>query len=129
MLKETAGSRYYQKNKAKIQAQRTAYYRLNPLAQGVKNAAQRAKKKGWAFNLVAEQLHIPEVCPVLGLKLEVGQGRQMPNSPSIDRIDSSKGYTMDNVRIISARANNLKRDMTVEEARLIYEDVTRLNVN
>jgi hypothetical protein len=119
---------YYQRNKEKLHQQRAAYYRVNPIAQGVKNARQRAKKKGWDFDLVADKLIVPEFCPVLGLRLEVGVGRMQPNSPSIDRIDSRKGYTMDNVRIISMRANNLKRDMTVEEARLIYEDVLRLNV-
>ena len=35
--------------------------------------------------------------------------------PSIDRIDSTKPHTLDNIHIISWRANNIKMDATLEE--------------
>jgi hypothetical protein len=41
----------------------------------------------------------------------------MSTSPSIDRVDSSKGYTKDNIQVISHRANNLKNNATLEELR------------
>lgn len=45
------------------------------------------------------------------------------NAPSLDRIDSDKGYTRDNTRVISNRANTLKNNMTLEECRLILKDL------
>lgn len=81
------------------------------------NAAKyRCSKRGTEFNLCLDDVHIPEHCPVLGIPIESGGGGGFrPNSPSIDRIDPSKGYTPDNIRIISWRANKLKSDASVEE--------------
>ena len=38
-----------------------------------------------------------------------------PNKLSIDRIDSLRGYTEDNVQLIRWRANSMKMDMTTTE--------------
>lgn len=43
-----------------------------------------------------------------------GQGRVMTNI-SIDRIDSSKGYTKDNVQLVCHIVNLMKQDLTVDE--------------
>lgn len=71
-------------------------------------------------------MSIPDYCPVLGIKLNYdGTGKEgyshKDNSPSIDRIDSSKGYTMKNIAIISWRANRLKSDGTAVEHLRIYQ--------
>ena len=44
-----------------------------------------------------------------------GRGIQTFNSPSIDRIDSTKGYVKGNVKIISLRANMMKNDANLQE--------------
>jgi hypothetical protein len=80
----------------------------------IRGTRYRAKKKGIVFDLTADDLIFPEFCPVLGVKLEPGNGLSA-NSPSIDRVDNSKGYTKDNVRVISTRANSLKSDATLAE--------------
>lgn len=78
----------------------------------------RAKKKGLEFNLEIGDLPIPEFCPVLGMRLVIGLGveyRTEPNAPSVDRFDNAKGYVKGNVRVISNRANMLKKDATLQE--------------
>lgn len=81
----------------------------------------RAKKKGLEFNLSLDDLIIPTHCPVLGIKLENKLGMKQDSSPSIDRFDSSKGYTKDNINIISCRANLIKVHGTAEEHYLVYK--------
>jgi hypothetical protein len=41
------------------------------------------------------------------------------SSPSLDRIDNSKGYVKGNVAVISFRANTLKNNATADELRAI----------
>jgi len=64
-----------------------------------------------------ESLGIPDKCPILGLTLDysIGKGSRTENSPSLYRIDSSKGYVKNNVHVISWRANRIKNDATVQE--------------
>jgi hypothetical protein len=76
----------------------------------------RARKKDMEFNLELEDIVIPDVCPVLGVKIVVKKGRS-PYAPSVDRIDSSKGYVKGNICVMSWRANSLKRDATTDELR------------
>jgi hypothetical protein len=51
--------------------------------------------------------------------------RSNPNKLSIDRIDSSRGYTEDNVQLVRWRPNDMKKDMLLdpykEEIRIQYE--------
>jgi hypothetical protein len=87
----------------------------------------RAKAFGKDFNLDHSDIVIPDFCPVLGIPLSLnnnGAGYHS-NSPSLDRIDNSKGYVKGNVRVISARANLLKNDATIEELELVLEDLRR----
>ena len=84
-----------------------------------KGAKVRAKKHGLAFDLRIEDIVIPEVCPVLGIKIEVATGSWKHNSPSLDRFHQSEGYTKGNVWVISWRANCLKRDATLEELEVL----------
>ena len=81
------------------------------------NAKSRAKRFGIAFNLKVEDIIIPEYCPVLGIKLvsNIGGGSERDFTPSLDRIDSSKGYVKGNVKVISLRANVIKNSGTIEE--------------
>ena len=89
---------------------------------------RRAKKEGILFDLDVSDVVIPEACPVLGIKLvTTNQGRGYhTNSPSLDKIDPTKGYTKGNVRIISARANLLKNDATAHELRLVLADIEEI---
>ena len=75
----------------------------------------RARRKGLPFDLTVSDITPPEFCPVLRIKIMVGKGRLLSASPSVDRIDNSKGYTRDNIRVISHAANRLKSNMTIEQ--------------
>lgn len=89
----------------------------------VRSARARAKSKGLEFNLTMESVSIPTVCPVLGITIvPFGDGVGFQDaSPSLDRIDNAKGYTADNVIVVSWRANRIKCDATVDEMRRLYE--------
>lgn len=80
-------------------------------------AKARAKKQGTPFNITPEDLTIPQVCPVLGIPLIHGKGAQRNNSPSVDRKIPALGYVEGNVQVISWRANDLKKNGTLEEFR------------
>jgi hypothetical protein len=79
-----------------------------------------AKIRGLPFDLLPEDvvklIHETEFCPVFGFKLEYGSGSW--NSPSIDRVDNSKGYSLDNVIVISTKANIAKGAMSKEELKM-----------
>ena len=77
------------------------------------------------FNLTLEDIRVPKYCPLLGTLLEFGGAPA--TSPSIDRLDPAKGYTKDNIWVISRRANAIKNDATPEELhRLTHNLVKKL---
>ena len=79
-------------------------------------AKKRAKDFGLEFSITLDDIKIPEFCPVFGTKLVNNEGyANRHNSMSLDRIDSSKGYTPDNICVISNRANSLKGNATIED--------------
>ena len=105
--------KYHRTEAAKAAAAR--YQKENPKIGLMHGAKTRAKKLGLDFNLTYEDIVIPEFCPILGTKLERGEGKPTPNSPTLDRIIPSLGYVKGNVRVISHRANTIKNDATIEE--------------
>lgn len=92
----------------------------DPRKQMVVNARRRARERNLEFNLVIEDFEIPDICPVLNIPLKV-QTKQSVNSPSLDRIDSTKGYVKGNVEVISWRANDIKSNATILELEQILK--------
>jgi len=76
----------------------------------INRAKNRAKNKNLEFNITYEDVIIPEICPILQIPLITSSGKPggKKNSPSIDRIDNTKGYVKGNIRIISQLANCMK---------------------
>ena len=80
-------------------------------------AKLRAKAEGTFFNLELADIVIPEFCPVLpNIKINADNRLcRQDDSPSIDKLIPTLGYVKGNVNIISWRANEIKRDATVQE--------------
>jgi len=99
------------------------YYDKNPSYLLWRNAKSRSVQKNIYFSLEKQDIEIPTRCPVLNLVLHRYPGRRGggPSSPTIDRIDPTKGYTKDNIHVISKRANTLKNDATPDELVMICE--------
>lgn len=118
---------YYIEHKDEILAASQQRYQLNVAAHLLKNAERRAKEKDLPFDLELLDIVIPTHCPILGIKLRVGNGRPggFDNSPSLDRIVPELGYVIDNVEVISYRANRLKSDATSEELTKIAKYMKR----
>jgi hypothetical protein len=94
------------------------------LKKMIRAAIKRAKKAKLPFNidkLDPSMLTIPKTCPILGIPLFKATGRQSDNSPSLDRIYSDRGYMIDNIHIISWKANRLKNNGNIQELRKIVD--------
>jgi hypothetical protein len=94
-------------------------------------ARERAAKLGREFTIEVADIKIPEACPLLGIPLKPGigaNGAQSGSSPSLDRIDSSRGYTPDNVWTISLKANRMKSDATFAELATMVENAKLLGL-
>lgn len=112
-LKEYS-KKYLQKKKQNFE------FRLQMLLNASK---QRALSKNREHTITLEDIKeaypIDNKCPVFGFDLEFGDAGFREKSPSIDRIDSSKGYTKDNIQIISWKANRLKSSATTEDLEIL----------
>ena len=90
-------------------------------------AKVRAKEKGREFTLKVSDIVIPNTCPIMNLALNMNSGRSgaYKNSPSLDRADNSKGYTVDNIQVISQLANAMKGAASIEELQLFAKWVNQ----
>jgi hypothetical protein len=104
------GRGYSKENKRK-----TPYYSL------WKRARDRAKNtnKDFTIQIFDVQKVMTDACPVFGYVFDMSDTAATDRSPSLDRIDSSKGYVPGNIWVISTRANRIKSDATLEELRLL----------
>jgi predicted nucleic acid-binding Zn-ribbon protein len=89
----------------------------SPESKMLQRAKGRAKVKNLEFNLTVKDIIIPKHCPILGIELVCKSGSPggQKNSPALDRKNSIKGYTKDNVQVISHLANMMKSYATNDE--------------
>ena len=95
-------------------------YRRNNFEKTIlKRLKKRAERKNVPVSVTSEYLKkfVPDdmICPVLGIKMEVGQKISNVNSPSIDRIIPEKGYVPGNIIVVSNKANGIKSNATPDE--------------
>lgn len=112
--------KYRDNNKEKYKEQSAKFYskwsKANPEKRYYRTIKARAKRLGLDFDLELSDILFPSVCPILQIPVFITEGKVTINSPSCDRVDNSKGYTKDNVRFISYKANQIKLDMRIEDA-------------
>ena len=118
---------YYQKNKHKwfkTPEQRRAERRTWPsvVQNLVDRARYRSKRDNREFNITKADIVIPEICPILNVKLVPGH---RVYGPSLDRVDNNKGYIKGNIRVISKKANHLKGAATLDQLKMIIEYVEK----
>lgn len=100
----------------KYEKERQYYDKYIPLYL-LTTARKRAKQAGIECTIKESDIVVPDVCPILGVKLGRSRGAVDRASPSLDRVDSSVGYVPGNVRVISWYANKMKNDLTVDQVR------------
>ena len=105
------GKAWYEKNKEKQHETQRKYRERHPGRCLWRNARLRAKKRGLEFTISPSDINIPACCPVFGVEFVKG-GMQ---GASLDRIDNTKGYTPENIQVISRRANTMKGDSSLSE--------------
>lgn len=90
-------------------------------------AKRRARIKDVEFSITLDDVVVPDICPVLGVELQLGLGKRgrANFSPSLDRIDNTKGYVKGNVAVMSMRANWLKADATLAELKKVVAYLER----
>jgi hypothetical protein len=80
------------------------------------DAKKRAKKKGLPFDIELDDIIIPDICPLLGIRLAKAEGgAPAPHSPSLDRIIPELGYVRGNIQVLSYLANSMKQNATTEQ--------------
>lgn len=115
------------KERRKPYMEREAYVRRRSTPEGWAKSSMtrlryRARREGYEFSIDWEDILPPTHCPVLGMKLDYnlsGKANAIGSAPSVDRFDNNKGYSKENVRVISVRANLLKKDANVDEIRAL----------
>jgi hypothetical protein len=114
------------KNNPELSRNRSARYiknlrEINPVKYTCQQMLASSRKRANALNMdndIDTEFLIsiaPVKCPVLLVKIKYGGGEKTKASASLDRIDSSLGYTKDNVQIISNLANMMKNEANESE--------------
>lgn len=92
------------------------------------SAKERARVKNREFSISIVDLKYVFKCPILGIPLDysVGSKKKMVlNSPSLDRIDNTKGYIKGNIAIISLLANQMKSSATAEQLLTFSQNIQK----
>ena len=88
--------------------------------------SRRVKDKGLEVDFASdflEELYFLQsgVCAYTGDKMSLEAG--LPSTLSVDRLDSSIGYTKDNVRLVTWEVNNAKQSRSMDEFILLCQKV------
>lgn len=111
-------------------ALRATRHASKPAQRMLTAARTRAKHQGVPCTITADDIIIPDTCPILGIPLMVKTGSKggSPNSPSLDKIIPALGYIPGNVLVISTKANLMKQDASLEDLVMLGKWAARMLV-
>ena len=130
--------KYYDKNKSKLEKyykwfrdnhklEKKEYDKLyrekNKEFFLFKKAQERAKKRNENFLLKIKDIIIPEICPLLNIKMQINENNVKYNSFSLDKINPKGIYEKNNIWIICYKANRSKNNSTIEEYKKIVNNL------
>lgn len=114
---KAASKRWRANNPERVRAIGRDWRDRNIVRALVNEARYRAKARGEEFSITVED--VPPMgthCPLLGHTFAPRvRGVRDRRTPSLDRIDSARGYVPGNVWIVGYRANLVKNDGTADE--------------
>lgn len=108
-----------------IKANRRKHYRNHPESRMLMQAKQRAKRRGLEFNIDITDIVIPDRCPLLDVPFVMGTQGDYEYTPSLDRIDTTKGYIKGNVWVITKKANSMKNSATKDELLRFVDNISK----
>lgn len=88
-----------------------------------RSAKIRANKSNMSFTITPDDIIIPERCPLLNIPIFPSKNTPTENSPTLDRIDNSKGYSPENIWVISYKANRTKSNLNLYELKMMIENL------
>lgn len=93
-------------------------------------AKRRAIQSGIEFDdeLYTLLLRVPTHCQCCGNAMEYTVGRGLAGrrkSPSLDRLENDKGYTLENTRVVCYRCNEVKGDAVAIELKVVLAYMER----
>jgi hypothetical protein len=113
---------------ARKELHRSKRDQLKHAGLSIASLKRRAVSHGWEFTLtnswLQEKFSIGK-CELTGLPFKTSLGKVGPYSPTVDRIDSSKGYTEDNCRVILWALNAGFGNWGLEIALPIWKELIR----
>jgi len=132
---------YCKNNKEKIRQAYTVYYKNNKILIDRVNitynknhkehrlfysAKQRSIKHNLIFNITKQDikylLDITPICPLRKVSFDLNNYLFTDNSVTLDRIDPLKGYTKDNIQILSYKANAIKNNINLNTFKKIVNN-------
>jgi hypothetical protein len=99
------------------------------IMKNIYSARQRAKKYNVEFSITKNDIILTKRCPLLNIELNNSLNKAAFNSPTLDRLDNSKGYVPGNIRVISFKANTSKSSSTKEEYNLLTNNLKKVIEN
>jgi hypothetical protein len=90
-------------------------YEVNWAREKLKRLRKSALVRGLDFDLDESDIQLPDKCPVFGTPFSRTVQKFGYTSPSVDRIDNTKGYVKGNVVVVSMKANAMKQDATLDD--------------
>lgn len=118
---------YYHRNREACRKKENERRRHDPYAVRYRNLKSSAKRRGHAFTLTLSQLTEllqTRTCPICSVDLlpVMSEGSvNADNLATIDRLDPTAGYTVQNAVLICYRCNRIKQDATPAELRRVAD--------